>query len=373
MAWIETREQCGRTTWRVLWREQGERQQQTFDDQEAAEEFCGHVVASGNRWPRGWVKGHGWEDEAGPDTVTFRQFAQRTIAARGKADPRTQADYLAQLERHVYPVIGDRPIERITRFDVAEVAQRMTAAGRAPKTVANVHALMSSVLRDAVTDELIRRNPAVGALPVLPGVKTEEMVFLTPQEVALVIGHIPSGAPRDLARTLYGTGARWSEATALQRCDYDVLERKAVDIRRAWKRRGGRFELGSPKTRRSRRSVSISAELVDLSIPYLVGEPTGFVFTTENGYPVRHSNYYNRIWLPAVARAQADGLDKRPGLHSLRHSHASMLIAAGVSLVAIQRRLGHESIQTTIDRYGHLMPDHAVEINVAVDQSLAAR
>ncbi len=47
----------------------------------------------------------------------------------------------------------------------------------------------------------------------------------------------------------------------------------------------------------------------------------------------------------------------RPRVHDLRHSHASALIAAGVPLPVVQRRMGHESIQTTVDVYGHLAPD----------------
>jgi integrase len=65
---------------------------------------------------------------------------------------------------------------------------------------------------------------------------------------------------------------------------------------------------------------------------------------------------------------QAAGIDKTPRIHDLRHSHASWLIAAGVPLPAIQRRLGHESITTTIDRYGHLAPEMDDTIVAALSQ-----
>ena len=63
---------------------------------------------------------------------------------------------------------------------------------------------------------------------------------------------------------------------------------------------------------------------------------------------------------------KAAGLDPRPRVHDLRHSHASALIAAGIPLPVIQRRLGHESIQTTVDTYGHLAPDAAVAAAAAI-------
>lgn len=69
----------------------------------------------------------------------------------------------------------------------------------------------------------------------------------------------------------------------------------------------------------------------------------------------------------------AAGLDgKAPTPHDLRHSHASQLIAAGVPLTAIQRRLGHKSITTTSDLYGHLLPRVDEALIAAVDLALAA-
>jgi integrase len=69
--------------------------------------------------------------------------------------------------------------------------------------------------------------------------------------------------------------------------------------------------------------------------------------------PVRPHNFNRNVWEPARARAKDKGLTKRPRGHDLRHTNASWLIQAGVPLTVIQRHLGHESIQTTSDRYGH--------------------
>lgn len=394
MAWCEKRTQSGRVTWRVVWRQDGERQQQTFTDKAEADEFLAGVQANGNRWPRGWIKGRGWaENVHESDAPTFREYAERTIGARSKADERTKSDYRAMLRRHVYPVIGDIPIDRVTRFHVVEVAERMAKAGRRPKTVANVHAVMSSVFDDACQKEdppLARRNPARGELPKHPDGIDDEVVFLSRGEFAMIRSHIPTQVDADLALLLVGTGLRWSEATALQVHDVDLLGRRSLTVQRAWKRRGGLFELGQPKTRRSRRTIALSPVLVSMLAEYVAGKaPHEFVFTTANGHAIRHSNWYNRVWLPAVLRArQCDThaaaperagkpcercpgvLTKQPTIHSLRHTHASWLIDDKITLPAIQRRLGHESIQTTIDRYGHLAPEHVDEINDAVDRAL---
>jgi integrase len=129
-----------------------------------------------------------------------------------------------------------------------------------------------------------------------------------------------------------------------------------VDIRRAWRYVAGEgYQLGPPKTRRSTRTIDVAATtLVKFD---LTGD---WVFTNSGrgGHgddgPVRTYNFNSNVWVPALVRAKEAGLTKRPRVHDLRHTNASWLIQAGVPLPVIQRHLGHQSIQTTVDRYGHL-------------------
>ncbi|QBI56450.1 site-specific tyrosine recombinase XerC [Streptomonospora litoralis] len=120
----------------------------------------------------------------------------------------------------------------------------------------------------------------------------------------------------------------------------------------------GTFTLGAPKTKQSRRRIALSPRTIALIQPRLEGkDPEDYVFTTEQGAWWRHSSFYNRRWTKAVQRAQAAGLTKRPRIHDLRHTHVSWLIEENVHAFKIQRRLGHKSITTTMDRYGHLVTD----------------
>jgi integrase len=133
-----------------------------------------------------------------------------------------------------------------------------------------------------------------------------------------------------------------------------------VRINKAWKRTPGgdegQYEIGQPKTRRSIRTIDVPADT--LAKLNLSGE---WVFTNSGrgwrggpGDPVRAQNFHSNAWVPALAKAEEKGLTKRPRVHDLRHTNASWLIQAGVPLTVIQRHLGHESVQTTSDRYGHL-------------------
>jgi integrase len=93
------------------------------------------------------------------------------------------------------------------------------------------------------------------------------------------------------------------------------------------------------------------------------------VFTAPKGGPLRHNNFYQRIFCPALARA---GLPVQVRFHDLRHTCAALLIAQGAHPKAIQAHLGHSSIQVTMGRYGHLFPDALEQLADRLDAARAA-
>ncbi len=382
MASIETRRNKDATSYRVVWRENGRKQEETFASEADAQNFKKLVEGHGNRWPRGWIRGYGFADSVPSNAPNFSDYAKRAINSRSRANERTRHDYLRDVDRHLNPYFGDKPIDTINREDVGKWLILISKTV-APKTVKNMHDLASSIMRDAVDSGLIDRNVFRGAAATLPTVKTEEMVFLSRGEFDTLLSRIPEPY-RPLVKTLAMTGLRWSEATALTVSDVQVLGRKTITVSKAWKRNpDSTMKLGEPKSRRSRRTITIGNDLVDDLIPLIASRPgEDRLFVSPNGRTVLHSNFRYRIWVPAVAAAQrcdahpdaasACGcpgtVAKTPRIHDLRHSHAAWLIAAGVPLPAIQRRLGHESITTTIDRYGHLMPELDDAISAALDR-----
>jgi integrase len=134
---------------------------------------------------------------------------------------------------------------------------------------------------------------------------------------------------------------------------------------------GEGHQIGPPKTKRSIRTIDVRA--TTLAKLDLIGE---WVFTNSGrGHygdddPVRGPNFYTNVWVPAVARAKEAGLTKKPRVHDLRHTNASWLIQAGVPLTTVQRHMGHESIQTTSDRYGHLHRRSSRVVADVVDKAL---
>lgn len=283
--------------------------------------------------------------------------------------------YRREAARTWLPMLGEWPVDAITRDHIArwvthQRAQETERSRRArvravkagqvepepvtysAKSIRNAHSLLSAVLTSAMEDGHIGANVARGVR--LPNDKASAgRVYLLPDEFTAIYTHV-ADRYKPLVATLYGTGLRWGEATALEVRDIDLPDEDAgtITVRQAWKKGGG---LGSPKSTRALRTVTITGTLVHLLREHLDGRPPGaLAFTGPQGGRVWEQAFRPRVWHPAI---EASGIDKRPDLHSLRHSHASNLIRAGVPLTVVQRRLGHESIKTTSDIYGHLAPD----------------
>jgi integrase len=124
------------------------------------------------------------------------------------------------------------------------------------------------------------------------------------------------------------------------------------------------------KTRASRRTIDLSPALVQTLLAFPAGDDSelDYVFRSQAGGPLDPDNV-DRAFKPHLTLAE---LPDEIRFHDLRHTHASLLIAAGVHPKAIQARLGHTSITTTLNRYGHLMPDAFAGVGARLDTLLAS-
>ncbi|MDA0564844.1 site-specific integrase [Streptomonospora sp. S1-112] len=422
----------GNTRYWVKWRLGGTRtgapQSEPFDTQAAAHTFKLHVEAAHHEWPDnwiprqgwapGWVPGVGWTrlaSEEAPEPVRFADYATDLINSLSGIEERTRFEYLRDLRLHLIPAFGDADLRDTTDLTPKRVREWVnalqagipdprtpvnprTGAGKKgakrggrigwlrpplrPKTIQNLHGLLFIICQAATQEDppLRPSNPAANTrLPRLDdGEGADDMCFLTRDEFRLLRDAAHPDV-RDMLEVFVLTGLRYSELTALQVRDITIRTaptttggRTAVgvlEVRRAWKRQpDNTFKLGPPKTKQSRRRITLTPRTIALLQQRISGKgPEEFVFTTERGAWWRHSSFYNRRWVKAVQRAQALGLTKKPRIHDLRHTHVSWLIEENVHAFKIQRRLGHKSITTTMDRYGHLVTDLDDDLLSAID------
>ena len=331
----------------------GHRHSATFATRKQAKAFLAATLTDLER-------GH-WLDPRGGQTL-FADWAARWLAAR-MTRPSTAASDEGRLRNHLLPHFGQLALKDITPLTVRSFIARLSGT-LGPKTVRNVHALLSTVLRDAVLEGLLLSNPCTGVR--LPVDTRSEAVFLSPAQIERLVEAI---APpyRTLVLTAAGTGMRWGELAGLPRIRLDLLRRR-LEVAQTLVDVNGVLSFGEPKTPQSRRYVSLPPTLVRALAQHLDGHTGELVFTNEHGSPLRRSNFHARVWRPAVAAA---GLSPAPRFHDLRHSHVAMLIAAGVPLKAIQHRLGHASIVMTMDRYGHLLADVDEDLLSGLERQLS--
>ena len=334
---------------------------------------------------------------------TVAEWAGQWIEERrrvGDVQPDTLVDYQRILVRRVLPRIGDLPLTGVTREVVqgwvAWLRTQRTRSGDplSAQTIRRAHGVLHSMLAAAVPRWLdhnpAARRPGERRTAGLPKATKYESVFLTPEEFAILHRACPPQIA-DLVYVLGRTGLRLGEAVALTAEDVTVTGRHPViRVRRARKRDG---TVGTPKSERSRRDVPISSEVADVLAPRVLGKPRkALVFPAPGGGMWNTANLHARYWAPAIASAMRCSehppplpprpprgprrqwrndevstcdcptrLHRVPRIHDLRHSHVAWLLEAGWDVTRISRRLGHESITTTVDIYGHLLHGRDVE------------
>jgi integrase len=330
----------------------------------------------------------------------------------------TRLGYTRLWSRTWGPVLGRTRADLLTADDVREAVNEL-AKTYSTKSLENQRGLLSGVVARCIEKGYLTKNPAKGIrLPegrrVAVGAEDDEddseMVCLTLDEwEALYDAFSPSY--RAFVRLLVGTGCRWGEAVVLRKKDVDLAAR-TIKIRRAlkWSPDGDRV-IGPPKTKKGKRTIVMPPEVVDDLRPLLEGKPGGaLVFEQVRGGMLNHRNFWSRYWKPAIWRAQlcdlhraqwaakgckcgtttparcplhraaaaapcgcAGTLTQTPRIHDLRHTHASWLLANGTPIHVVQARLGHESIQTTVDTYSHLLPDAQLLAAEAASMAFAGR
>lgn len=346
--------------WRARWREYpgGPQKSRTFDRKLDAQRFLDSVRGD-------LVKGAYVDPDAG--RVTFQEFAEewRTMQAHR---PSTAAQCETYLRRHAYPALGRRALADIRPSHiqawVREVSQHL-----APGTVETVYRWVASVMKAAVLDRRIAVSPCVGV--TLPRREPSRIEPLTADQVeALGLAMAPRYSA--LVTTLAGSGLRSGEAFGLTVDRVDFLRRTLTVDRQLVGVAAGIPRFGPPKTEASWRTIPLPLVVTEALARHFEkwgAGPEGLVFTNTEGRPIRR-NSFGAAWQRG---RRAAGLPEWATPHDLRHFYASLLIHHGLSVKAVQSRLGHESAMVTLDTYGHMWPDSDDDTRSAVDDVLGAR
>ncbi|MBA3360348.1 MAG: tyrosine-type recombinase/integrase [Acidimicrobiia bacterium] len=314
----------------------------TFDRRIDAQRWLRNELAKIDRME--WV-----DPRAG--RASFGLLAERWMAGRASLRESTRIRDQFILKSLVLPYFGRLPVAAIQPSDLEAWVAELVAAGKAPATVRKAWQIASGVMRVAVRDRLLTVTPARDVR--LPKVESEQPRALTVDEVMRLVDAID---PRYRVLILVGAfgGLRIGELAGLLVGDFDPL-RRHIHIRRTASDISGRVVVGPPKTPKSRRIVVLPRFVSDELSAHMrevgASTPSDLIFPAPEGGAIHRTSWTRRFWKPALERA---GLDIDLGTHSLRHSQVALLIAQGEHPKVIADRLGHSSVRTVLDVYGHL-------------------
>jgi integrase len=293
--------------------------------------------------------------------VTVAEYLRAWLDGPHDLAGKTVERYRQLAERQIIPHLGALPLQRLRPQHVADWHATLLKSGElAPRTCGHAHRVLHRALARAVASETISRNVAAAIPP--PRVEPQEVEILTPDQVAAVLDKLRDHQLYPVAALGLATGLRRGELLGLQIGDFE-LEAGSLTVQRSLeetKAAGLRFK--TTKSKAGRRTISIPPGAVALvrahwrrrleqCLALGLGRPgpDALVFSHPDGSPMSPDNL-SRDWR-RVCRSLGLPLVM---FHALRHTHASALLASGLDVVQVSRRLGHSSPVITLRTYAHV-------------------
>jgi len=303
-----------------------------------------------------------------PTKATVSEFLDRwdrDWASANNLEGKTLERYRELLTLYVKPHLGTWRIQKLRPVNLNELYAKLLREGGkggrplAARTVGHIHRLLHRALGHAATWGIIAQNPAAVVNP--PKVPDAEITILTEEQIGSVLSHLNGRTLRPIISFLVGTGCRRGEVLALRWKDVDWNGSRVRIERSVEQTKKGGLRIKSPKTKKGRRNVSISPWLLAelrahrtrqqerrLSLGMGQAPLDSLVFARWDG-STRAPHWLTQKFALAMAELKIGST-----LHALRHTHVSHLIAAGLDVVTISRRIGHASPAITLRVYGHL-------------------
>lgn len=287
----------------------------------------------------------------------YELFLNYIEVIKNRVKPSSLYDIKCIFNTHILPYFRNLPIVKIQKTDVFSWQEKLTEQGYSYKYKAKIRNYLGNIFKYAIFYYDLPLNPVYQVEPFKRVVPTKEMEIWSVEEFKTFINSVDNFLYSTFFNFLYLTGCRKGEAFALTWDKIDFESNKVlIDCSLTRKSENKAYEILTTKTGVARKIV-VPVFLIAL-LKKLKEETNGnFVFggvkpLSENTV-TRKFNYY-------IKKAEV----KRIHIHCLRHSHASLLILEGNSIVLVSKRLGHSTIEQTLNTYSHLMPS---EENKLVD------
>lgn len=282
--------------------------------------------------------------------------------------------YEGQIKRYLDPYLGKIPLRALKNEHVQSWINKLLENGLSPKTIRNVYMNLQSAMTKAKHLKMINDNPCEGT--VMPKREKIKYNIYTVEEINNMI---EKAKYTDMYFPLLlesMSGMRRGELLALRWEDID-LEKKVIHVHRNRVYAGGKVYEKRPKTESGIRDITFGDHMKEQMIAeyerYLSDKEEYGILFHDDGYVIRQWNgrpYHPQSWKCKWQRfTDAHNLE-HIRFHDLRHSHATALIENGVAMKAVQHRMGHSNISTTMDIYAHCTTKMQQDAGDRIDELL---
>jgi integrase len=316
-----------------------------------------------------------------PSKLTVAEHLRSWLGGSHGLSAKTVERYAQLAEQQIIPHLGGLTLQKLRPAHVADwhaVLLKSGGQGGRPlsgRTAGHAHRVLHRSLEIALSRELVSRNVASVIAP--PKVADVEVKALKADQVALVLEALKGHWLEPIVIMALTSGARRGEILGLSWGAIDLV-RGAMTIERSLEQTRAGLSFKAPKTRSGRRHVSLPVLAIEalrahrlrqleMRMRLGLGKPNDdtLVFTTPDGQPMPPNNL-SRDWAIFVKARKLPSTS----FHSLRHSHASLLISSKLDPVSVARRIGHASASTTMRIYAHLWKETDDLAANAIDAAL---
>ncbi len=269
----------------------------------------------------------------------------------GKKRPR---DDRYNYKNHLKDRFADKPLSKISPFDLERMKAELLKAGKSPATVKHCLVLVRQIINKAIAWGLWNGENPVKKVK-MPRLNNQRVRFLSYEEANLLLDHLGKISPqvRDMALLSLHTGMRAGEIFNLKWQHIDL--------------ENGLIHIADPKSGRSRKAYMTQA-VKEMFAGKQRGNPDELVFKSQRGGKiVQISKTFSKVVKQLGFNDSVTDPRQRVTFHSLRHSFASWLALAGVPVLTIKELLGHQTLATT-ERYSHLSPSAKKEAIAGLEQ-----
>lgn len=298
-----------------------------------------------------------------PDKTLFSEYLKTWVIdyVKPNLSPRGYERYDGIIKKNIITAFNNITLTQLKPEHLQKYYNGMLERGLSPRTIRYHHSVIHKALKMAMKRGYLNHNVADAV--EMPKIKQKEMQVWNEGEINKFLESAKNSPYYELFNLALFTGMRRSELLGLQWKDIDLVYGQISVNKGLHHLKDGTFVFTQPKSEKSRRTIALApstslmlkslweSRVIEGMMVKLAINEDSLVFCMPDGRPLR-PNTITRAWETQALKAEV----KVIRLHDARHTHASIMLKQGIHPKIVQERLGHSSIEMTLDIYSHVAP-----------------